>query len=65
MAFISRTDDPVADFNRLENERERELSHLPRCSCCNEPIQQETAVCINDEYICDECLDTYYRTTLY
>lgn len=44
-----------------ENEIERKLERLPRCCCCDEPIQQETAVCINDDWFCDCCLTEYFR----
>ena len=65
MAYIARTDDPIADFNRYEDERERKLSHLPRCSHCDNYIQQESAYCIEGEYICDECMDMNFRTPIY
>ena len=38
-------------------EQEAALEKLPRCCQCDEPIQQDDAVYINDEYICDRCLD--------
>lgn len=55
------TDDPVADYERYDAEQERALERLPRCTCCNEPIQQDDAVCINDEWFCDGCLVDYFR----
>lgn len=51
------TDDPVADFHRHDAECEAQLDKLPVCCQCGEPIQQDDAVYINDEYICDRCLD--------
>lgn len=44
-------------FVRHEAEQEKELNRLPRCCQCDHPIQQEDAVYINGEYICDECLE--------
>lgn len=59
--YISRTDDPVADFHRYTEENEKALSKFPKCADCGEPITQEDAVFINGEWICDECLDSYRR----
>lgn len=51
------TDDPLADFHRYDSEQEEKLEHLPRCGYCNEPIQQEMAVHIENDWYCDECLE--------
>lgn len=51
------TNDPIADYERYSSKQEKELEKLPRCSQCHEPIQQDDAVYINDEYICDKCLE--------
>jgi hypothetical protein len=55
----------LPDYNDLlddyEAEQQRELDRLPICCCCDEPIQQDTAICIDDEWLCDSCLDTLYR----
>lgn len=59
MPFI--TDDPLADFERHDAEQERWLKRRPRCYHCNQHIQDETAYCINDEWICDECLVEHYQ----
>ncbi len=56
--------DPIEDFERYDADRERKLRCLPVCSLCREHIQQETAVCFNDEWICDECLDDLRKETL-
>lgn len=55
------TDDPAMDFERHDAAQAEELDKLPTCSCCEEPILQETAVYINDEWICDNCLTEYFR----
>ena len=44
-------------WKRHDAEQEAALQELPVCCQCGEHIQQEDAVCINDEYICDSCLD--------
>lgn len=41
-------------------EQERKLNMLPKCSCCGNPIQQDTVVCINGKLYCDSCLADYY-----
>lgn len=55
------TDDPVADFYRYDAEQARELEQLPRCSECDEPIQDDFCYEINDEYVCEQCLKDHYR----
>ena len=51
-----RTDDPLADLRRWEEEQEKKLKRLPLCICCEEHIRQDDAVCIDGDYYCDECL---------
>ena len=55
------TDDPVADYDRYDAQRQRELDRLPKCSECGEPIQSDYAYCISDELICEECLEDNHR----
>lgn len=50
------TDDPIADFERWDRDRERKRQKLPRCEGCDEHIQQEDAVYIDDKWYCDDCL---------
>ena len=52
-----RTDDPLADFHRHDAEQHRQLKHLPKCTECGEPIQQDDAVNIHGDWYCDTCLD--------
>lgn len=51
------TDDPIADFNRHDSEQQKYLDELPVCCGCGEPIQQDDAVCIDGDWICDDCLE--------
>lgn len=53
-----RSADPIRDFERYDSDREEELEKLPKCKYCEEAIQQDTAVYLEDEdeYICDSCL---------
>ena len=54
------TDDPVRDaMDRLRKQEEWE-SNLPRCSFCGNPIQEERYYVINDENVCQECLDNEF-----
>lgn len=55
------TDDPVADAERHYAEQEEKLNKLPKCCYCGNPIQQEFAIYINDEWYCDDCLETHFR----
>lgn len=56
--------DPFEDFDRHESEWENLLAKLPRCSICDEPIQEDHYYCINGETICAECLDNNYKRTV-
>lgn len=56
-----RTDDPSADYDRYCNEQDAWLERLPKCSYCNEPIQDDFCFEINDELICEECLDMHHK----
>ena len=58
--MVILTDNPVMDAEMYFAEQERELQQLPKCVCCGNPIQDETAVCINDELICHGCIESYY-----
>jgi formylmethanofuran dehydrogenase subunit E len=58
---MSRTDSPIDDFLRYDRERERERELLPRCSMCGEPIEEETCYEINDELICEGCLEAHFK----
>lgn len=56
-----RTNDPLADFARHDAEQARQLEKLPRCVDCGEPIQDEHYYEINDEPICEECLNDNHK----
>lgn len=55
------TDDPIADFRRHNAEQQKMLDRLPRCSECDEPIQDEFCYEINGELICDKCMYENHR----
>lgn len=58
---MSYTDNPVHDFNIYDAEQEEKLQALQKCDICEEPIQQEMAVCFYGKYICDDCLKKLRR----
>lgn len=55
------TDNPVADAERYEADRENELQKYPVCCNCGEHIQDEYCYLINDEFLCEECLKNDFR----
>ena len=42
-------------------EQQAQLERLPKCSCCEEHIQEEYCYQINDEIICEHCMVEYFR----
>lgn len=58
---MPRTDNPLADFESHDAECSRWLASRPECSICGEPIQEDTCFEINDEVICEDCLNDNYR----
>ena len=55
------SDDPVADFERYDAEKEAALANLPVCSECGQPICDEECFYINGEAICESCMNDNYR----
>lgn len=55
-----RTDDPVADFARLDAEEAAYEARLPHCDNCGEAIY-ETYFDINGEILCEDCLRKNYE----
>jgi formylmethanofuran dehydrogenase subunit E len=58
---MAYTNDPIADFNSWDREQQKQLEKLPRCADCDRPIQDDYCYLINDEPICQNCLDAGYR----
>lgn len=58
------TDDPIADFNRLDAEQSAWLNSLPECSICGHHIQQERAFEKNGFWICHECYEDNQRSVI-
>lgn len=55
------TDDPLRDFERYDAEQQDMLDKLPKCSECDESIQDTQCYEINGEYICDDCMCRNHR----
>lgn len=55
------TDDPAMDEMRYTQEKEDELERYPKCDCCDEIIQDEHFFIIDGEYICQNCLEEYFK----
>ena len=59
-----RTDDPERDFQMDDARKEREIEMLPVCCECDEIIQDDYLYEINDEVICEECLNDNFRKSV-
>lgn len=55
MSFY-RTDNPVRDAERYYGDQDEALEKLPKCSHCDEPIQDDHLFEINGELFCEECM---------
>ena len=61
MTGMFYTDDPVKDYDRYSKEQDKQLKKLPKCSICTHHIQDDYLYEINDELICEECLNDNFR----
>ena len=57
------TDDPIMDHYRHEAEQEKALERLPECCECGERIEDDFCYVINDEIICETCMEQYRKFT--
>ena len=55
------TGDALADFDRWDAEQQAALNKLPKCSECDEPIQDDCYYEINGECVCPACLDNNHK----
>ena len=53
------TDDPAADYDAYCLEQEAAMESLPRCEECGQRIEDECCYVINDEPICETCIEQY------
>lgn len=63
--MVLRTDDPVSDFLRHDEEQNRWLESLPECADCGEPIQDDHYYEYNGENICPRCNEDLHRKEVY
>lgn len=54
---IFYSDDPVRDFERWDDERNKWLEMLPKCAHCGHEIQDERLLNINGELYHTDCAD--------
>ena len=55
------SDNPAADAEAYYNELARLEEKLPVCSYCGRPVMDDYYYEINDEVICEGCLDKHFR----
>ena len=54
------TDNPLRDFERYDEERERILNSMPICCNCGEHTQGEFRYELpNGEVLCERCIDGF------
>lgn len=57
MTEMFYTDDPVKDYDRYSEEQDKQLQKLPKCSYCDEHIQDDYLCDIDGTIYCLECFD--------
>lgn len=55
------SDDPNADFDHWDAERQKEIEALPVCDYCDEHILGEFYYEINGDNICEACLEKHFK----
>lgn len=53
--------DMVDFFEAHDRKQQKRVRRLPVCDYCNEPIQEDSFFEINDEFICEDCLEKFFR----
>ena len=56
--------DNYSQWARHDAEQEAELARLPFCDECGERIQEDTCFEINDEIICEGCMEHFRKYTV-
>ena len=59
--LIFRSESLNRDIDNYDRAQAQALAKLPRCSECDEPIQDDYCYEINGELICEECLKDNHR----
>ena len=60
---IFRSENLDRDIENYDRAQAREMERLPRCSECDNPIQDDYCYQINGELICEECMKDYRIST--
>lgn len=58
------TDEPDKDYDAYCREQDRAMEQLPICCECGERIEDEYCYEINDEIICETCMEQYRKYTM-
>lgn len=61
MTEMFYTDDPVKDYDRYDAEQTTKFKQYPLCSYCCDPIFDDYLYEINDEVVCEDCLNEHFR----
>lgn len=57
---MSYTDNPARDWDRHCERQDRQAKRLPRCSYCKGHIYDDCFYEINDDFVCEECLNEHF-----
>lgn len=57
---MERVPDNYDAFCKYEAEQERQLSKRQVCDCCGYPITDDECLHYKGDYICKNCMETYY-----
>lgn len=55
------SNDPVADAERYEAEKEEYIKKYPICCNCKEHILDDFCYYIDEEFYCIECMERYFK----
>lgn len=53
--------DNYSQWESYDREQTQQLERQPRCSICEQHIQEDFLYVINDEPVCEECLERDFR----
>lgn len=59
--MLERIPDALDQWDKYDAEQCRLMDQLPECDYCAAPITADHYYLINDEIICPDCLDSFFR----
>ena len=59
--YGSHVPDNYDAWEAYDTEQERQAEQIPECDYCGEKVSGDHYYFINDDVICPECLESYYR----